>query len=80
MTETVYTVKVETSAEPTRYLRATFRATSEDITKQHPIDIFGEVFKETIAAAAKALEDPSVREVPIYQAGVFEPVAYLTRF
>jgi hypothetical protein len=78
MTEPTFNVKIEKSGEPARYLRATFTRT--DLGEAHPLNIYGEVFKASMMEAAKAFEDPAVREVPIYEAGSLKPVAYLRRF
>lgn len=74
-----YHVKVQ-AGEVTHRLLATFRTTYADIVNQHPIAIFGPIFRETLQTAAAAFADPNVREVPIYAAGQLEPVAYLTRW
>lgn len=73
-----YAVKVK-SDDAEQVLVATFRPVDVDIVNQHPIDQFGDVFRETIQRAALAFDDPNVREVPIYREGVLEPVAYLRR-
>lgn len=73
-----YLVKVDVGSTET-LLIATFRPVVEDIVNQHPIDLFGAIFRETLQRAALAFEDPNVTEVPVYQEGVLEPVAHLSR-